>query len=299
MGKIRFVGMAIGLALLVCGNLTSVAAQGPPDMTKFGYATVAKSMDLTPDQAATITAGDQSVAIKAGTFDNPVTFDLLTSDPSQWKDLVKDRTVRAAFAFRITDKTTKALVGTLKQPVTYSYSGAGAAATDVILNTTAASPPAISVNATPITFDGKVNHTFGGAGVGWLVASVSTSGAATTPGAVSQASPAASASASAPAATTASAATTAPSATTAPAATTAPSATAAATATRPAATTAPVATGTGGGTAATSAPATLPKTGEARATNASAVGIAILGGGVVLLVAGIALVMRRRTATRS
>ena len=132
MGKLRGIGIVIGLALLMCGNLTFVGAQAaPPDMTKFGYATVAKSMDLTPDQAATITMGDQSVAIKAGTFDNPVTFDLLTSDPSQWKDLVKDRTVRAAFAFRITDKTTKALVGALKQPVTYSYSGPGAAATDV------------------------------------------------------------------------------------------------------------------------------------------------------------------------
>ncbi|MGI8856870.1 MAG: LPXTG cell wall anchor domain-containing protein [Thermomicrobiales bacterium] len=266
-------------------------------MTKFGYPTVAKSMDITPDQAATITADERSIDIKAGTFDAPVTFDLLTSDPSTWSDKVQGRTVHDAFAFRVTDKATKALVATFKQPVVYTYTDTDVQSTDVILNTTAASPPVITQNATPITFAaGKVSHSFGGAGVGWLLASAPTSGAATTPAAVAQASPAASA--TAPAATTASAATTAPSATTAPAATTAPSATAAATATRPAATTAPVATGTGGGTAATSAPTTLPKTGEARATNASAVGIAILGAGMVLLVAGIALVMRRRTATR-
>ena len=264
MGKRMGVSVVIGLALLMCGNLALVGAQAAaPDMTKFGYATVAKSMDLTPDQAATITMGDQSVAIKAGTFDNPVTFDLLTSDPSQWKDLVKDRTIRAAFAFRITDKTTKALVGALKQPVTYSYSGAGAAATDVILNTTAASPPVISVNAAPITFDGKVNHTFGGAGVGWLVASASTTAAAAgTPAAAG--SPAAGA-----------------------AATTAP---------RPAATTAPVATGTGGA----AAPTTLPKTGEARTVGMSPRQMILPGGGALLVIAGIALLMRRRTAvTRS
>lgn len=245
-------------------------------MTKFGYATVAKSMDIAPDQAVTITAGDQSVAIKAGSFDSPVTFDLLTSEPSAWKDQVKDRTVRAAFAFRITDKATKALVGTIKQPVAYSYSGKDAAATDVILNTTAASPPVISVNATPITFDGKVNHGFGGAGVGWLVASASTSGAATTPAAGAQVVP----SAIAPVATTTSA-------------TTAPAATTGATATRPAATTAPVATGTGGGTAATSSPTTtLPKTGEAHATGMGIAPLLALGG--VALLAGGLLVMRRR-----
>lgn len=288
--KIGLVGGLMGLALLLCSNLIAVEAQGPPDFTKYGYPTVAKSMDLTPDQAATITAGDQSVAIKAGTFDSPVTFDLLTSEPSAWKDLVKDRTVRAAFAFRVTDKATKAIVGAFKQPVTYSYAGKDAQSTDVILNTTAASPPVITVNGTPPTFDGKVNHGFGGAGVGWLVASATTSGAAGTPAAaagtpVAQASPSATAAGTAgPSATAAS--TAAPSATAA--------ATAAPTATRPAATAVPVATGTGGGAAPTSAPTTLPKTGEARATGARSLPLIVLGGGAVLLIAGIALVMRRR-----
>jgi hypothetical protein len=140
-------------------------------------------MDLTPDQGATLTAGDQSVTIRPGTFDNPVTFDLLTGDPSMWQALVKDRTVRAAFAFRVMDKNTKALIAQFKQPVQYSYAGKDAQATDVILNTTAANPPAISVNGTPITFDGKVNHAFGGAGVGWLEASALTNQAAGSPAA--------------------------------------------------------------------------------------------------------------------
>ncbi len=250
--KIRLIATFLGLALLVLGNLSVVEAQGPPDFTKFGYPTVAKSMDLTPDQAATITAGDHSVAIKAGTFDVPVTFDLLTSDPSTWKDLVKDRTVRAAFAFRVTDKATKALIATFKQPVAYSYSGKDALATDTIMNTTAATPPVISVNATPITFDGKVNHGFGGSGVGWLVASAPTSGAAASPAAA-----AASPAASAPAATRAAA---------------------------------PVATGTGGATVTT----TLPKTGAAHATGPNTRGMVALGGGVLLLIVGIALVARQR-----
>jgi hypothetical protein len=242
-------------------------------------------MDLTPDQAATITADDRTIDIKAGTFDVPVTFDLLTSDPSTWSDKVQGRTVRDAFAFRVTDKATKALIATFKQPVVYTYTDSDVQSTDVILNTTAASPPVITQNTTPITFTaGKVSHSFGGAGVGWLLASASTSGAAAgTPAAV-QVAP--SATAAGAAATTAGAA-----------ATTAPAATTAATATRPAATTAPVATGTGGGTAATSVPTTLPKTGEARATGMSPLQIIVPGSGALLVIAGIALIMRRRTAS--
>lgn len=178
MRKITFIGVLMALALFLCSNLALVGAQGPPDLTKFGFATVAKSMDIAPDQAATITSGDHSVAIKAGTFDNPVTFDLLTSDPKTWSDKVQGRTVRAAFAFRVTDKTTKAIVGAFKQPVTYSYSGKDAQSTDAILNITAATPPTITPNPAPITFDGKVNHPFTGAGVGWLVVSAPANAAA-------------------------------------------------------------------------------------------------------------------------
>lgn len=232
--------LLIALALLCTVALAPTAAQGPPDLTKFGYPTVAKSTDLAPDQAATITAGDQSVAIKAGTFDNPVTFDLLTGDLAQAKNLAPGRTVRAAFAFRVTDKTTKAIVGAFKQPVMYSYSGKDAQSTDAILNTTAANPPVVTPNPTPITFDGKANHPFTGAGVGWLLVS-----APTTTGAAASA---------------------------------------------------PAATGTGGTTASIPA-TTLPQTGYAHIADTNVATPLALGGGALLLVAGAALIRRRRIAT--
>ncbi|MCA1670205.1 MAG: hypothetical protein LC793_23040 [Thermomicrobia bacterium] len=181
----KLFAVVLGLMVLTVGSLTTVSAQttSAPDMTKFGYPTVAKSMDLTPDQAATITAGDRSVAIKAGTFDVPVTFDLLTADPSTWKDKVQGRTIRDAFAFRVTDKATKAIIGTFKQPVVYTYTDASVTGTDAILNTTAATPPVIAPNPVPITFAaGKASHPFTGAGVGWLLVAAPTSGAATTTG---------------------------------------------------------------------------------------------------------------------
>jgi hypothetical protein len=251
--KVRFIGGIMGVGFLLLANLSAVSAADGPDFTKFGYATVAKSMDIAPDQAATITMGDQTVTIKAGTFDAPVTFDLLTGDLSTWKALVKDRTVRAAFAFRVTDKATKAILPTFKQPVMYTYSGKDAQSSDAILNVTAATPPAITPNPVAITFDGKVNHPFTGAGVAWLVVSAPTSGATGSP-------------AAAPAAP----------GTSAPAA--------------------PVATGTGGGTT-TTAPATLPQTGEARATGTDTTRFLGFGMGALLLIAGIAFRVYRRTVT--
>ncbi len=180
----KLFAVMLGMMTLAVGSLTTVGAQtaSAPDFTKFGY-TVAKTMDVTPDQTVTITDGDQSVLIKPGTFANPVTFELLTSQPSAWKDAVKDRTVRAAFAFRITDKTTKALIGNWTQPVVYTYSGKDAQSTDTIFNTTPSTPPVASQNPIPTTFAaGKVTHPFNIAVVGWVVVSAPTSGAATTTG---------------------------------------------------------------------------------------------------------------------
>jgi len=276
---LRFTGLLMGLMLLVFGTVSGVSAQGAPDLTKFGYK-VAKSMDVNPDQTVTITDGDQSVLIKPGSFDNPVTFELLTGDPGTWKDAVKDRTVRAAFAFRITDKTTKTLVGMAKVPVVYSYSGKDAKADDAIFNTPPSSPPAATLNATPATFaDGKVMHPFGGAGVGWLVVSALTTGATS----------AAPAAATAPTAPTAAATATTTSATTAPTA-------------RVAATVSPVrpaATGTGGGVApVATVPTTLPQSGAPRAAN-SLTSLLLFGSlaGLVLVTGGLIL-RRTRHASR-
>lgn len=271
--SLRCIGILVGVTWLLLGNLSSVAAQGAPDFTKFGYK-VAKSVDVNPDQMMTITDGDQSVLIKPGTFENPVTFELLTGDTATWKDAVKDRTVRAAFAFRITDKTTKALLAGSKIPVVYSYSGKDAKADDTIFNTPPSSPPAAMPNPIPTTFaDGKVTHPFNIAVVGWLVVSAPTTGATSAAPAVS-----------------ALAATTAPTA----AATVAPTTTVAATVN----TTRPLARGTGGGVAASTVPVALPQTGAPGTAN-PLTSLLLLGSlaGIVLIAGGL-LLRRTRHASR-
>ena len=141
------------------------------DLSQFGYPVLIASALVLPDQTVMLAVGPQTVTIRPGTFDGPVAFDVFSADPAMWQPMVQGRTVKAAFAFRVRDLATGNRIGMFKQPVGYSYTGGNAAATDVILNTTAANPSVITVNMVPPTFDGKVNHPFGGAGVGWLVAS--------------------------------------------------------------------------------------------------------------------------------
>ncbi len=142
------------------------------DLSTFGHPVLIASALVLPDQAVSVAIGPQTVTIRPGTFDMPVAFDVFSADPGMWQPMVQGRTVKAAFAFRVRDLATGNRIGMFKMPVMYSYTGSNAAATDVILNTTAANPAAITVNMVPITFDnGRVNHPFTGAGVGWLVAS--------------------------------------------------------------------------------------------------------------------------------
>lgn len=166
----RVLGIVLALLAFVAPRPVT-AQQTVPDFAQFGYPTTIVSAYVVPEQAVSLSVGPQTVMIRPGTFDTAVVFDLLVNDPTAWQPMVQGRTVRAAFAFRARNATTGDRIGMFKQPVMYAYTGSDAQATDTILNTTAANPPAITQNMVPITFDGKVNHPFGGAGVGWLVAS--------------------------------------------------------------------------------------------------------------------------------
>lgn len=166
--------LGIVLALLAVVAPRPVTAQQLPDFTRFGYPTVVGSVLAAPNETVSLSVGPQTVTIRPGTFDSTVVFDLLVDSPSAWQPLVQGRTVRAAFAFRVRDAATGNFIGVFKQPVLYAYTGSDAQATDTILDTSAATPAAITANPVPITFDGKVNHPFRIATVGWLTVSAPT-----------------------------------------------------------------------------------------------------------------------------
>ena len=104
----------------------------------------------------------------------PVKFEFLEGDPNFFaQNLSGDdqgKQVLATFAFRVTDPATGQLVGKFDKPVVWSVTGAAIDSESDVYNVSAANPPKITENPTKGTLQGNtLTHSFGGAGVGWLV----------------------------------------------------------------------------------------------------------------------------------
>jgi hypothetical protein len=182
-GKLRWrlgaVGCAAVLATLLVGvpgtraqTPTATPAPVPADFSTLGFPTVAASADYTPGTATSVSADGMTVQLAANFYRNPAKFELLTGSPSTFAAGADGRTLLFAWAFRVTDSTTNQRVGSFGAPVQCSYTSDAVGADTVVLNTSPASPPAITVNGTAPTITGHtMAHPFSGATVGWLVAS--------------------------------------------------------------------------------------------------------------------------------
>lgn len=90
-----------------------------PDFTMYGFANVAASQDVTPGSSSSIYYGPYTVIIPTNAFSDPVRFDFLTGDASNFaSNAPAGITPNFAFAFRVTDLSTGKLVGTFNAPVT-------------------------------------------------------------------------------------------------------------------------------------------------------------------------------------
>lgn len=165
----------VSLVTLALGVAIPAAAQATvPDMTQFGFPQVMATVNFTPGQATSLTAGDQRVDIPADMLSKPVKFEFLEGDPSFFhQNLEADdasKAVLATFAFRVTDTSTGQLVGRFDKPVTWSITNSQITSESEVYNTSPANPPKITANSSPGTVQGTtLTHPFGGAGVGWIV----------------------------------------------------------------------------------------------------------------------------------
>src|SRR5437763_1073205 len=142
-------------------------------MTQFGFPNVTASATFTPGQAITLTAGTQSVQLPADFISKTVKFEFLEGSPSFFAPnlgAAQGMDIVATFAFRVTDPATGQLVGRFDKPVLWSITDPRITADSKVFNATPANPPTITANPTPGTVQGNtLSHSFGGAGVGWLV----------------------------------------------------------------------------------------------------------------------------------
>lgn len=145
-----------------------------PDLSQFGFPKVTGMVDFTPGTEATLTAGNQKVILPADFISTTVKFEFLEGDPAFFASNLagddKGDQVVATFAFRVTNTTTGNLVARFDKPVVWSITDPQIGPDSEVYNSTAANPPVITANPTKGVVTGNtLTHSFGGAGVGWLV----------------------------------------------------------------------------------------------------------------------------------
>ena len=119
MRPMRVLAALAAAALVAAGP---VLAQGVPDFTRLGFPRVVASQQIEKGAAATISArvtgGSISVQIPAGTFGEPVRFEILTGPLNNLAVSSSIDAPQLGFAFRVTGLASKQLIGTFLQPIT-------------------------------------------------------------------------------------------------------------------------------------------------------------------------------------
>ncbi|MCY0863648.1 MAG: hypothetical protein OWQ57_01725 [Sulfobacillus sp.] len=148
---------------------TSFAATAP-DFTQDGFPTVVQTVTVTPTQAATITYGDMTITIPAGTFSDTVQFSLLEGPVAQIAaNQPAGMETFADFAFKVVDPTTNTLVTTFNKPVMFSLTNPSVNADTQYYDISPTGQ--YSLNPIPATISGDtLTHAIKAAVVGWAIA---------------------------------------------------------------------------------------------------------------------------------
>jgi predicted lipoprotein with Yx(FWY)xxD motif len=141
-----------------------------PDFTKFGFATVAATQVITPGAAVTLTSGAYTIDIPDGAFDTPVTFNLLTGDPTSF-NIPSGETGEFAFAFKVQNvRMPSEMFGKFYKPLRLTITSPNIVSGSKYYNV--ATDGTLTENSTGLQVSaGSLSHPIGGAPVGWVVTS--------------------------------------------------------------------------------------------------------------------------------
>lgn len=118
-----------GVLISACGGTTttrtppktatmSTTAVTTPDWSTKGFSIVVASMDLTPGQASTVTAGPYTFQVPVGAFTVPVKFEVLSQTPASWSGKVPGGMKPVlTFALKVTNRNTGQLIGTFDNKI--------------------------------------------------------------------------------------------------------------------------------------------------------------------------------------
>jgi hypothetical protein len=144
-------------------------AAAAPDWFTMGFGTILDTEDFTPGTALTITAGPYTIDVPADAFSQPVVFEVLSGNPTDFAaNAPSGEKPVLAFAFRVTDQGTGALVTKFDNPVTLTAKSTDIVATSVYYNI--AADGTYTANSTGMTVEaGTLTHPIAGTGVAWVI----------------------------------------------------------------------------------------------------------------------------------
>jgi hypothetical protein len=190
MKRYRFLVMSVMLASLVLTACAGAASANPaypsntqapaaaptsapagaqvPNMMDNGFPTVLAQQQITPGTATSIQAGPYTIQVPADAFTMPVTFTVLSADPTNFAGKVPaGEEPILAFAFMVKDAQGN-LVGKFNNPVMFTAKDSRIVAGSMYYNVTPAGE--ISPNPTGLQVsNGKLSHPIAGAPVGWVI----------------------------------------------------------------------------------------------------------------------------------
>lgn len=181
-------GVAVAVALSACGASASkstsptTGASGdkaatalPAGFTAHGFATVAASGTAGPSTPLVLRSGDITVSVPGTALPARSTVQLLEGSNHYWQSYApKGQKVVAAFAFRVVNQATNALVISFSAPIVVKVSSPEITHNSKYLNTAPSVPPSVSANPVPPKITGTtLAHGNIADGVGWLVTSPS------------------------------------------------------------------------------------------------------------------------------
>ena len=193
-------GLPAGLLISACGGTSSTTAQttttaattaaAVSDWSTMGFSTVLGSMNLSPGQASTVTAGPYTFQVPAGAFTVPVRFEVLSQSPGAWTAKVPSGMKPVlAFALKVTNQNTGQLIGSFDKIVPMTVKDPGLTAQSMYYNISASQ--AVTANTVGLQAKaGALDHPLTGALYAWVITSpaggagtnTTTSGAGTSGG---------------------------------------------------------------------------------------------------------------------
>lgn len=179
---ILLLSLVLTMSLVACSKKTtaptqpSASVKGGPNWTDYGFTKVLETVNLTPGKADSIVSGPYDIQVPANTFSTPVTFKLLSGNPSSFTaNAPSGETPILAFAFEVINTQNDSLVEEFNNPVQLTVTDSQITSQswyyDILTNMS------YVLNSTGMQVSaGILTHPVKGADYGWVITAPSSSG---------------------------------------------------------------------------------------------------------------------------